>query len=71
VRPQSRVIGLPRLDRYARLSPWLPDIDVAAARDDSWSGHHLSLLRLAIKLSHVGAEVDGLAYRPHRPTDCG
>jgi hypothetical protein len=31
---------------------------VVDARDGSWDGHHLALLRLAAKLSHVGADVD-------------
>jgi hypothetical protein len=38
---------------------------VAGARDDFWGCHHLALLRLAAKLSHVGGDVDGLAYRLH------
>jgi hypothetical protein len=44
---------------------------MAGAREGSWSGHHLALLCLATKLSHVGADVDGLAFRLHRPTDFG
>jgi hypothetical protein len=31
----------------------------------------LSLLFLAAKSSHVGANVDGLACHLHRPTNCG
>jgi hypothetical protein len=46
-------------------------IDVAGARDSSWSGHHRALLRLAAKLSHVGAIVDGLAFRLHWSMNCG
>jgi hypothetical protein len=37
----------------------------AHTRDGSWCGRRLTLLRLAAKLSHVGADVDGLAYRLH------
>jgi hypothetical protein len=38
---------------------------MAGAQDGlSWC-HHLSLLLLATKLSHVGYNVDGLAYRLH------
>jgi hypothetical protein len=44
---------------------------VARVQDDSLHGHRLVLLRLAAKLSHVGADVDGLACCLHRPMDCG
>jgi hypothetical protein len=51
------------------LSSWFLGIDVVGARDDSWGGHCLALHHLAVKLSHVGADVDGLSYRPHWSTD--
>jgi hypothetical protein len=44
---------------------------MADARDGSWNGHRLALPCLAAKFSHVGADVDGLAYRLYRPTDYG
>jgi hypothetical protein len=44
---------------------------MADARDGSWGGHHLTSIRLVTKLSNVGANIDGLAYRLHRPKDCG
>jgi hypothetical protein len=53
------------------LSSWLLHVDVAGAQDSSWGGHCLTLLHLAAKLSLVGADVDGLACRLHRSTDCG
>jgi hypothetical protein len=43
---------------------------VAGTRDGSWDGYCLALVRLAAKLSHVGANVDGLACRLYRPPDC-
>jgi hypothetical protein len=43
---------------------------VAGARDGFWGGHDLTLLRLAAKISHVRADVDGLACCLHRPIDC-
>jgi hypothetical protein len=48
-----------------QLSSRLPGFDVASAQDVSWGGHYLTLLSLDAKLSHMGADVDGLAYRPH------
>jgi hypothetical protein len=44
---------------------------VAITQDGSWNGHRFALLRLAAKLFHVGADVDGLAHRLHLPLDCG
>jgi hypothetical protein len=49
----------------ARLSSWLSGVDMAGAWDDFWGCHHLALLHLAAKLSHVGADVDGLDCRLH------
>jgi hypothetical protein len=43
----------------------------ASAWDSSWGGHCLALLRLAAKLFHVGADVDGLACHLHQPTNYG
>jgi hypothetical protein len=47
----------------ARLSSRLPGVDVAGDRDDIWGCHHLALLRLDAKPSHMGVDVDGLACR--------
>jgi hypothetical protein len=44
---------------------------VAGTWDRFWGCHHLTLLHLAVKLSHVGADVDGLACRLHRSMDYG
>jgi hypothetical protein len=55
----------------ARLSSWLSGVDEAGARDNFWGCHHIALLHLAAKLFHVGADVDGLTHRLHRPTDWG
>jgi hypothetical protein len=39
---------------------------------DGFSGCcQLALLHLVAKPSHVGVDMDGLAYRLHRPTTCG
>jgi hypothetical protein len=43
---------------------------MAGAQDGSWACLHFALLYLDAKPSHVGANVDGLAYCLHRPTDC-
>jgi hypothetical protein len=51
----------------ARLSSQLLGYNVAGAWDGSWGGHHLALLYLTAKLSHVGANVDRLACRLHQP----
>jgi hypothetical protein len=37
-----------------QLSSRLPSFDMAVARDGFWGYHHLALLRLVPKLSHVG-----------------
>jgi hypothetical protein len=47
----------------------LPGIDVIGARDSSWDFHHLILLRMAAKPSHMGADVDGLDCHLHQPTN--
>jgi hypothetical protein len=60
-----------RLQKATRLSFWLPSNYVVGARNGFLRDHHLGLFRLASKLFHVGANVDGLAYRLHRPTNCG
>jgi hypothetical protein len=57
--------------RAARLSSWFPGVDVAGTQGGCWGCHHLTLLRLAAKLFHVGADVNGLACHLHQPTDCG
>jgi hypothetical protein len=44
---------------------------VVGARDGSWGGHNLAILRLAAKLSHVAADVDRLACHLHWSMDYG
>jgi hypothetical protein len=61
VRPQTRNVGSPRLDKDALLSSWFPGIDVVGVRDDSWGCHCFAWLYLAAKPSNMGADVDGLA----------
>jgi hypothetical protein len=48
------------MDKDARLSSHPPSIDVAGAQDYSWATS--TLIYLAVKPSHVGVDVDGLAY---------
>jgi hypothetical protein len=54
-----------------RPSSWLSGDDVAGAWDDFWSCYCLALLRLVANQSHMGANVDELAYRPYRPMNYG
>jgi hypothetical protein len=70
VGPQTENVDLSSLEKDARLSSWLPSIDVAGARDSSWGRLHFALLYLAAKPSDVGANMDGLACHLHRPTIC-
>jgi hypothetical protein len=63
--------GLWSSQKTARLSSRLSGVNVAGARDDLWGCHCLAFLRLAAMLSHMGADVDGLAYRLHQPTNGG
>jgi hypothetical protein len=49
----------------------LPGIDMARAWDGFLGCHRLALLSLAAKFSHVGGDVDGLAYRLHWPMNYG
>jgi hypothetical protein len=51
-------------------SSWLPGADVACGRDGSMDCLCLAVLYLDAKLSHVGVDVDGLAYHLHRPMYC-
>jgi hypothetical protein len=44
---------------------------VAGSRGDLWYGHCLASLRLVVKLPRVGGNVDRLACRLHRPSNCG
>jgi hypothetical protein len=48
------------LERIARLFFGLPGVDMATVQDSFWGCHHLALLCLAAKLSHVGVDVDGV-----------
>jgi hypothetical protein len=59
------------LEKAARLSPWFLGVDVASAQDGLWGCHHLALLYLPTKYSHVGADVDRLACHLHCPMICG
>jgi hypothetical protein len=45
----------------AWLSSRLTGVDVAGDRDDIWGCHHLALLRLFAKPSHMGVDLEGLA----------
>jgi hypothetical protein len=52
-------------------SSWLCGIlgaEVDDAQDDSWRGSFAVWLYLVAKPSHMGFDVDGPAYRLHRPT---
>jgi hypothetical protein len=71
VGPDAENIGWWSTLLAARLSSWLLGIDVVGARDGFWCGYRLTLLHLVAKLSHVGADVDGLACCLHCPVDCG
>jgi hypothetical protein len=44
---------------------------MVGAQDSSSGGHCLAAPCLAAKSSHIGADMDGLAYRLQRPTNCG
>jgi hypothetical protein len=37
----------------ARLTCWLPGVDVVGAQDNFWCCHHLALLHLVAKPSHT------------------
>jgi hypothetical protein len=67
VGPQVGDVGSQSLDKDVRLSSWLTGIDVAGVRDDSWGHLHFALFYLVAKPSHVGTNVDGLAYLLHHP----
>jgi hypothetical protein len=54
-----------------RLSSQLPGVDAASARDGFCGCHHLALLRLVAKPSHVGVDVDGLACNLCCPMNYG
>jgi hypothetical protein len=68
VGPQTGDVGALSMDNDARLSSWLPGIDVASSRGGSWVRLHFALLYLAAKPSHMRADVDGLACLLHHPT---
>jgi hypothetical protein len=69
--PQTRNVGSPSLDKDVRLSSGLPGIDVVGARDGTWSRLCFAWFYLAVKSSHMGADVDGLAFLLHRPMAYG
>jgi hypothetical protein len=43
---------------------------VDGARDDSWRGCFTVWLYMAVKPSHMGVNMDGLAYPLHHPMVC-
>jgi hypothetical protein len=47
-------LRLQSLEKASRLLPWLSSFDVAGTRGIYLGCHHIALLRLAAKLSHVG-----------------
>jgi hypothetical protein len=52
-------------------SSWFPgvlDAEVDDAWDNSWRGSFTAWLYLAANPSHMGVNVDGLAYPLHHPT---
>jgi hypothetical protein len=51
------------------VSSGIPCVDVASVRDSSWDSHRLASFWLAAKSFHVWANVYGLAYHLHRPTN--
>jgi hypothetical protein len=58
------------LFRVPGCSSWLPDVlgaEVDDARDDSWRDSFAMWLYLMGKPSHMGVDVDGLAYPLHCP----
>jgi hypothetical protein len=70
VGPQTRNISSPSLDKDVRLSFRLQGVNVAGARDGSWSHLCFTWLYLTAKPSYVGADVDGLACFLHRSIVC-
>jgi hypothetical protein len=51
-------------------SSWLLDVlgaEVDDTQDESWRGCFMKRLYLPAKPSHIGIDVDGLAYPLHRP----
>jgi hypothetical protein len=50
-----------------RCSSWFLGATVNGAWDSSWRRHHVAWLYLAGKPSHMGADVDELAYLLHGP----
>jgi hypothetical protein len=55
-------------------SSWFPGVlgdEVDDAWDGSWKHCFVTLLYLAAKPTHVGVDVDGLAYPLHCPMACG
>jgi hypothetical protein len=71
VGPQAEDVGSQSLDKDARLSSRLSGVDVAGVRDGSWGRIYFTELYLAAKPSHVGVDVDGLAYLLHHSTVYG
>jgi hypothetical protein len=54
-----------------RCPSWFPGVlgaEVDDAQDDSWRGSFIAWLYLVAKPSHVGVDVDGLAYPLHHHT---
>jgi hypothetical protein len=70
-RPQTGNINSSSSDKDAGLPTVLLGTDVMGARDVSWSHLCFIWLCLAAKPSHMGANVDRLAYFQHHPAICG
>jgi hypothetical protein len=67
VGPQTGNVSSSSLDKDARLSSWLPGVDVAGAWNGTRGRFCFIWLYLFAKPSHVGVDVDKLAYLLHRP----
>jgi hypothetical protein len=61
---------LDRKHRFIEVGQSLPSAEVVGVRGGSWSRRCFAKLYLAVKPSHVGADMDGLACWLHRPTVC-
>jgi hypothetical protein len=71
VGPQAGDFSSQGLDKDAQLSSRLSGVEVVGVRDGSLGRLHFALLYLVAKTSHVGANIDELAYLLHYPMACG
>jgi hypothetical protein len=60
-------MAFPSVPESSSYLPGILGIEVDDPRDDSWRGSFMKQLYLASKLSHVGVDVDELAYPLHQP----